>query len=251
MTSARANNYGLNSYDLDDNFGIESPYYLDEEYSFKCSEFIAPVALFALGSLSLYSSAVESVDISVREAVGLGHSTISFDDYLQYSPAIVMLGLNIAGLDARHKIKQQVTLVAISAAMTSASVYVAKTAVGRHRPDTGADNSFPSGHTATAFMCAEMLHKEYGEYSPWISVAGYGIASATAFCRVYNDRHWMTDTLAGAGVGMLCAKFAYWIGPKVNRALWGSATGYDNELSASITPYSSNGYQGVNLSIRF
>ena len=52
------------------------------------------------------------------------------------------------------------------------------------RPDGSNNHSFPSGHTAMAFMAATMLHKEYGTTrSPWYSIGGYTVATATAVSR--------------------------------------------------------------------
>jgi membrane-associated phospholipid phosphatase len=79
------------------------------------------------------------------------------------------------------------------------------------RPDGSTYNSFPSGHTTTAFIGAEMMNQEYGWRSPWYSVAGYAMASGTAALRVMNNRHWLSDVLAGAGIGMLTTKCSYWL----------------------------------------
>ena len=71
-------------------------------------------------------------------------------------------------------------------------------------------NSFPSGHTFTAFTGAEILRREYGEEYPWIAVAGYAVAVTVAAMRVYNNRHWLGDVCAGAGLGILSVTLAYW-----------------------------------------
>jgi hypothetical protein len=78
------------------------------------------------------------------------------------------------------------------------------------RPDGSTANSWPSGHTATAFVGATLLHKEYGlTRSPWFSVAGYGVATATGVMRVLNNRHWISDVLSGAGIGMVSGELGY------------------------------------------
>ena len=78
------------------------------------------------------------------------------------------------------------------------------------RPDGTSANSWPSGHTATAFVGATILHKEYGlTRSPWFSVLGYGTATATGVMRVLNNRHWISDVLSGAGIGIMSAELAY------------------------------------------
>ncbi|MEG1634956.1 MAG: phosphatase PAP2 family protein, partial [Rikenellaceae bacterium] len=74
------------------------------------------------------------------------------------------------------------------------------------------NNSFPSGHAATAFMTATMFHKEYGlTRSPLYSVLGYSLATATAISRQFNNRHWMSDVLVGAGIGILSVELGYYL----------------------------------------
>ena len=74
-------------------------------------------------------------------------------------------------------------------------------------------NSFPSGHTVTAFVGAEMLRREYGEEYPAVAIAGYTIATGVGFLRMYNNRHWASDVLAGAGIGILSVSLMYWLAP--------------------------------------
>ena len=78
------------------------------------------------------------------------------------------------------------------------------------RPDGSTANSWPSGHTATSFVGATILHKEYGlTRSPWWSVAGYGVATATGVMRVLNNRHWISDVMSGAGIGIMSGELGY------------------------------------------
>ena len=81
------------------------------------------------------------------------------------------------------------------------------------RPDGSTANSWPSGHTATSFVGATILHKEYGlTRSPWFSVAGYGVATATGVMRILNNRHWISDVLSGAGIGIMSTELGYALG---------------------------------------
>ena len=93
-----------------------------------------------------------------------------FDDFLQYAPAGVMLGLKAFGYQCRTNWTGMLVSDAFSAAIMAATVNGLKYTVQRPRPDGSSFNSFPSGHTATAFMTATMLHKEYGWRSPWFSI---------------------------------------------------------------------------------
>ena len=96
----------------------------------------------------------------------------SFDDYLQYSPAAAMLGMKIFGYDSRSSWGRMLVSDAFSVAAMAAVVNGIKYSVARPRPDGTSHNSFPSGHTATSFMLAAMLHEEYGWRSPWFSLGG-------------------------------------------------------------------------------
>lgn len=135
-----------------------------------------------------------------------------YDDYLQYAPAGVMLALKASGYESRSSWGRMLASDALSVAVMSAAVNGVKYSVGRLRPDGSARNSFPSGHTATAFMTATMLHKEYGWRSPWFSIGGYTAATVTGVSRLMNNRHWMTDVMAGAAIGIGSVHLGYYLG---------------------------------------
>lgn len=129
-------------------------------------------------------------------------------------------GLNFCGIKAKHSIADHTIILGTAYALMGLSVNTMKITTGVERPDGSSRNSFPSGHTATAFMWAEMLREEYWETSPWIGVGGYLVAAGTGFFRLYNNRHWLTDVLAGAGVGILSTRAAYWLYPTISRTFF-------------------------------
>ena len=120
-----------------------------------------------------------------------------YDDYLQYAPVMLTVGMKTYGIDGRSSSWSRMLVSdAFSVAVMAATVNGIKYSVGRLRPDGSAYNSFPSGHTATAFMSATMLHMEYGWKNPWYSIGGYTAAAVTGVSRIMNNRHWLTDVLA-------------------------------------------------------
>ena len=134
-----------------------------------------------------------------------------YDDWTQYAPAAVMVGLKTCGYKGRSTWGRMLVSDAFSVAAMAAMVNGVKYSVQRLRPDESAYNSFPSGHTATAFMTATMLHKEYEGRSPWFSIGGYTLATLTGVSRVLNNRHWLTDVLAGAAIGIGSVHLGYFI----------------------------------------
>jgi len=134
----------------------------------------------------------------------------SIDNYTTVLPMVLSTGLNVAGVKGRSKLPRYLASAALSYAIMEIIVQPIKTITSEMRPDGTTANSWPSGHTATAFTSATILHKEYGlTRSPWYSVIGYAIATATGTMRVLNNRHWVSDVLSGAGIGIMSTEFAY------------------------------------------
>lgn len=138
-----------------------------------------------------------------------------YDDYTQYAPAALMVGLKAFGYKGRSSWGRMLVSDAFSVASMAVLVNGVKYSVQRLRPDESARNSFPSGHTATAFMTATMLHKEYEGRSPWFSIGGYTLAALTGVSRVLNNRHWLTDVVAGAAIGIGSVHLGYFITDKI------------------------------------
>lgn len=138
------------------------------------------------------------------------HSEI--DNYTQFSGIALTMGLKMAGVEGRSSWPRLFASSLASYAVMAAFVNGIKYTASELRPDGSTYNSWPSGHTATAFVGATILHKEYGlTRSPWYSIAGYTVATATGVMRVLNNRHWVSDVLSGAGIGILSTELAYGI----------------------------------------
>jgi len=62
--------------------------------------------------------------------------------------------------------------------------------------------SFPSGHTAAAFVMATL----FGTVFPGLFLPLVVVAALVGFSRIYNGMHFPSDVLAGMVLGFLCAK---------------------------------------------
>jgi membrane-associated phospholipid phosphatase len=148
----------------------------------------------------------------------LGGYHNSADDFLQYSPTLLNIGLHVAGLKDNQKPKELFTIFLIGTGTYTVLTQGLKYTINETRPD-GTDHSFPSGHTTTAFFGARMLDRSYGKQYPLISLGGYALATATGAMRIANNKHWATDVAMGAAIGIASAEIAHWIYPKLKKSL--------------------------------
>lgn len=133
------------------------------------------------------------------------------ETYIQYLPLAVTLGLKALGVESRSSWARMAVSGAAGGAIMLAATQSMKHIISTRRPDNSDDHSFPSGHTATAFVTATILHREYGHIHPLVSIGGYATAAATGILRIRKNRHWASDVAAGAGIGILATELGYCI----------------------------------------
>jgi membrane-associated phospholipid phosphatase len=92
-----------------------------------------------------------------------------------------------------------------------------KYAAGRERPDETTDSnawrtagsSFPSLHATAAFAIGTVFAESGNDDYRWLRRAvGYGMASATMYLRLHDNQHWLSDTVAGAALGIATGRFS-------------------------------------------
>jgi membrane-associated phospholipid phosphatase len=193
-------------------------------HSFNYKQLIVPAVLIGYGVVGLHSDQLKGINLQIREEVTEDiDRKISIDDFSQWAPAASVFALSAFGDDGKNDLRNRTVLFITSYAIMSATVLSLKSLTHVERPDGTSKNSFPSGHTATAFAGAEFMWQEYKDKSIWYGIAGYAVATGTGAFRIYNNRHWLTDVAAGAGIGILSTKIAYWINPYVKCKLFGNA----------------------------
>jgi hypothetical protein len=178
---------------------------------------IIPCSFIAYGFSSLASTEAREWNFQISEEIKEDHPNFQtkLDNYLQFSPAAITFALKAAGVKGQNNLWSSAKIYATSTFLMAGTVYALKNITGEQRPDDSGNNSFPSGHTATAFAAAEFMHQEFKKSSILLSYSGYLAASATGVLRMYNNKHYLSDVLAGAGVGILTTKLAYWLNDKV------------------------------------
>lgn len=185
--------------------------------------FIVPAVLISYGLVSLGNNAIRTLDYNTKAEITEDHPLFAnhLDNYMQFAPMVAVYGLNLAGVKGKHGVLDQTGLYLLSFGIMGGSTTLVKRLADRSRPDGSNNYSFPSGHTANAFAAAEFLNQEYRDVSPWIGYAGYTVATATGVFRLYNNKHWLSDVVAGAGVGIASTKLAYLIYPYLRELVVG------------------------------
>lgn len=165
-----------------------------------------PPAIFFAASAATWGSREKIREIRNRYIPTFRHH---YDDYMQYMPAVSVYALNLSGVKGRNKLGRATISYAASALIMGIIVNSVKYTAKVERPDGSRANSFPSGHTSNAFMNATFMHKEFGHINPMYSIAGYSMSTFTGIGRGLNNRHWISDVLAGAGIGILSTQLGY------------------------------------------
>ena len=188
---------------------------------------VIPVSLITYGVISQSSEDLREFDVNIKNIVRRDEDfRTTIDNYLQYAPGVSVYILNAAGIKGKNNFRDRTMIYLMSNLIMGITVQTIKNITKVQRPDGFGKNAFPSGHTATAFAGAEFLRQEYKDVSPWYGIAGYAVATTTGFLRMYNNRHWLSDVVAGAGFGILSTKIAYWIAPIVAKRFFHKKTVY-------------------------
>ena len=165
-----------------------------------------------------------------------------FDNTLIIAPYFELAAVALAGVESRNDRINVLLIIAKGEAIMLASTFAVKYLSQETRPNAADNLSFPSGHTAQAFLAASIVHTEFRDKSQWYGIGAYTIATSVAALRMINDKHWQSDVVAGAGFGILSAHLAY----LSHRNRWGrKSIGRDVGMAPA---YFGNGTPGMTIS---
>ncbi len=173
-------------------------------------QFIAPAALITSGALLINSALNADLQSNANNLFGEDFHTTA-DNYLPFVPvAQIYLGKSF-GFKPKNDFQHQTINIAIANVMAVSVTEILKRSVKEERPDQSDDLSFPSGHTTVAFTNAALLYYEYKDSNLWYASSGFLFATATGILRIANNRHYTSDVLAGAGIGLASGLIvSYW-----------------------------------------
>ncbi len=181
---------------------------IKEKLSYK--QFIAPALLITSGALMINSALNDDLQTNANRFFGEDFQTRA-DDFLPFVPVgQIYLGKTF-GFTPKNNFKQQTINIVVANAIGAAVFTTLKYTVNEERPDQSDDLSFPSGHTSIAFTNAALLYYEYKDSNLWYASSGFLFATATGILRIANNKHYTSDVLAGAGIGLASGMLvSYW-----------------------------------------
>lgn len=193
---------------------------------------VVPGALITLGVIGTISDWGEKADPFHKHSTPEWHhmKRLHPDKWIQFVPSVFGIGLNACGVKSPYTRSERLMLRVTSLALSTSLTYVLKHTVREWRPNGEDHYAFPSCHTSTAFQGAELVRMEYGS---WYGVAAYAMATGVAVERVVYDKHWLHDVVAGAGIGILCARASMWLLPLKKKVF----QGIGGKRTAAFVPY--------------
>ena len=219
-----------------------------QNIKFNYKSVIIPSAFIGYGIIGIDNGALKRFNYEIQqELIAQPHNEIKIDDVSQYVPSLAAYGLNALGIKGKNNFKDRTIILGTASLIMGSTVSGIKKATSIERPDGSNKSSFPSGSTAIAFMGAEFLFQEYKDVSVWYGITGYLVATGTGFLRMHNNKHWFSDVVTGAGIGIVSTKIAYWIHPLVKKTLFKDK----EEVSGIVMPFYTGKEYGLGLSMSF
>ncbi|HET8858520.1 phosphatase PAP2 family protein [Marivirga sp.] len=176
---------------------------------------IVPLSMITVGIIANNSQFEKDLRDDIRAKVG-NDFQFRIDDYFQFAPIVEMYFADALNIKAKNHWFDQTKYLLISNLITSVITKGLKRATLKTRPDFSSNLSFPSGHTSFSFTNASVLMHEFKDSAPVLAYSGFFFSTTTGAFRMINNRHWISDVLVGAGIGILVTELVYYLEPLKN-----------------------------------
>lgn len=164
------------------------------------------VSLITFGLTLEATNAKQNFQTAIINKYGINRSKI--DDYTQHIPIILLYGNQFFSNPKTVTTTSITKQLIVAEGLSLSSMLILKYLSNKKRPN-GGKFSFPSGHTSYAFASATLLYLNLKEHKPLLAYSGFLIAGMTGTFRVIKNKHWVSDVLFGAGLGMLSSFLSF------------------------------------------
>ncbi len=208
---------------------------------------IVPFSLIGAGLIINYSNGAigkENLQEQIQNAFPDFNSNV--DNILLFVPTLTMYTADIFKVKSKNNAFDQTKYLTIALIANNLITFGLKKVTNEERPNGENNESFPSGHTSNAFVMAAVLHHEFIDTSPWLAYSGYLFATTTGVFRVLNNKHWVSDVLVGAGLGIIVTDLVYRFEPLKN---WNPFN--NKNIQTTVAPSYYKNTAGLYVNIRF
>lgn len=205
---------------------------------------ILPLSMLSAGVILNNSNFEKELNQNLRARMGENFE-FKIDDYIMYAPILEMYLVDAFHVEAKNHWFDQTKYLVMSNVISAAITNSLKIITRKVRPDGSANDAFPSGHTTFAFTNASVLMHEFKDSAPAIAYSGYLFSGTTGLFRMLNDKHWLSDVLVGAGVGILATELVYYLEPLKN------FNPFKNKQNINFVPIVNPDSQGFYFSYSF
>jgi len=204
---------------------------------------VLPASLITASAFLNHSPFEDKVKSRIQDKVGIP-SSFEIEDYLQYVPIGELYLADAARIPAKNDWFHQTLNLCLADFASTLITSTLKEAFHKTRPN-GGTLSFPSGHTTFSFTNASVLYYEFRETSSILAYSGFGFSTATGALRMVHNKHWLSDVMVGAGIGMAVTTLVYTFDPFQN---WHP---FHTKHSATLMPAFQNHSAGFYFAMQF
>ncbi len=170
---------------------------------------IIPISLIASGCILNFGNRKYDFQSSIKK------TNTNVDDYIQYAPIGIMYISDVIGIKHKNTTFNQTKYLFLSELSAGLIVLFLKRTTNVERPNNH-KFSFPSGYTTQSFVGATTLYNEFKDYNKFTAYSGYLFSTTTGILRITNNKHWISDVLCGAGIGIIVTNIIYKLEPLKN-----------------------------------
>lgn len=188
----------------------------DRDFRIRPQQIVVPAAMITAGAIAVSNPRLCDWKTDVRDAFQRGRGTHRKANVETWTTLTMQVTTMAFGPTPKHDLLDRLLLKVTGYTLLYTVMPITRRCVREARPDGHGNHAFPSFKTANAFMVAEQTRIERG----WGWGMGfYAVAAGVGVMQMYNDRCYINDVLAGAGIGILASHAAYWLLPLERRWL--------------------------------